>query len=255
METIKKNIIDFQRDCYNEYLDYIREEITKIPDPYVFPDGNPIRPVLATQTSQKSIMLVGAFPSARFERREGRLIPVANNLSPFAVEEYFDGHEMRKQASRESLEINYFNQLGIDPGKIWITDLVKIYLYPEKHIKNCQQISERTFINTHSLFSKIAKRSMKWMLREIEVCNAKLIITLGEVAARTISGNQTTKVKELLNGEIRPYYNNRLIAHLAHPEIRRINNEWNELTHKAIDRLAEELRSLNIVMPSLTPGI
>ncbi len=208
-----------------------------MPDPYLYPDGNPIRPVIPIKTFQNSIMLIGAFPSARFEKRNKVLIPIGDNLSPFGHEEYFDGATVRQQASRESLDKNYFPQLDIDLNKIWITDIVKVYLFPEKHIKNCKIISPHlNYVNTHDLFKKIAKASMEWMKKEISICNPKLIITLGEVAARTISGNYKTEIKTLLNGEVRTLEFDReyKIAHLGHPEIRRINKDWDNLTEKAV---------------------
>lgn len=230
----------FQKACFSTYLNDIRTQVTSIPDSYVYPDGNPVRPVVPTKTYQNNIMIIGAFPSARFERRNKVLIPVGDNLSPFGHEEYFDGLEVRTQASRDSLDKSYFPQLGLDINKLWITDIVKVYLFPEKHIKNCKLISpEIQFVNTHALFQKIAIASMTWMRREIEICNPRLIITLGEVAARVITGNKTIPSENLLNGEIKQLildkkYN---IAHLAHPEIRRINKKWDGITKKAISKL------------------
>jgi len=192
-------------------------------------------------------MLIGAFPSARFERRNKLLIPVGDNLSPFGHEEYFDGTEVRTQASRDSLDKNYFPQLNINPKDIWITDIVKIYLFPDKHIKNCEVISPGIkFVNTHKLFARIAEASMYWIKKEMSICNPKLIITIGEVAARTISGDKKTSNEKLLNGEIRKLHLEKeyKIAHLGHPEIRRINKQWDLLTEKAIAGLAEQIKGL-----------
>jgi hypothetical protein len=245
----KKEVLKFQKDCFVNYIADIRNEVPAIPNPYIYPDGNPIRPVIPVKTCQNSIMLVGAFPSARFERRgeNRRLIPTGNNLSPFGHEKYFDGEKVRTQPSRDSLDENYFSQLGIDPDKIWITDIVKIYLYPEKHIKNCKEIAPQIkFVNTHKLFPKIAKASRECMKKEIKVCNPKLIITLGEVAARTISDDKKTSNKILLNGEVRQIKLDKTykIAHLGHPEIRRRNKEWDSITEKAIKRLSYEIERL-----------
>ena len=99
-----KKALNFQRYCFEKYLKDIQEQFPRFPNPYMYPDGNPVRPVVPVQTRRESIMLVGAFPSARFERRNGRLIPVGNNLSPFGIERYFYGREIRTQASRDSLE-------------------------------------------------------------------------------------------------------------------------------------------------------
>lgn len=240
-----KEVLKFQKECFANYIDDIRINVPAIPKPYIYPDGNPIRPVVPTKTFQNSIMLVGAFPSARFENRKGLLIPTGDNLSPFGYEEYFDGVKVRTQASRDSLNEKYFSQLGIDADKIWITDIVKVYLYPEKHIKNCKVIApEIKFVDTHKLFSRIANASMKWMKKEIQVCNPKLIITLGEVTARTISGDKKTSSEILLNGVIRQIKLDTTykIAHLGHPEIRRRNKNWDNITEKAIKRLASEIR-------------
>lgn len=240
-----KKVLQFQKDCFANYITDIRKAVPQIPDPYIYPDGNPIRPVLPIQREPKPIMLIGAFPSARFEKRDNMLIPIGDNLSPFAQEKYFDGMGIRTQASRESLDDNYFPQLGLDPNEIWITDIVKIYLYPDKHIENCKVISPHlNFINTHDLFPKVAEASRGWMKREIEVCNPQLIITLGDVAARTLSRDKKTKSTELLNGEVRDVMFDKAykIAHLGHPEIRRRNKDWDTRTEKAITKLSTQLR-------------
>ncbi len=240
-------VLKFQKDCFGNYIQDIRLKVPSLPNPYIYPDGNPIRPVLPTKTVQNNIMLIGAFPSARFERRNKMLIPVGDNLSPFGHEEYFDGAEIRTQASRDSLDKNYFLQLGIDANSIWITDIVKIYLFPDKHIKNCNVIAPHiNFVNTHKLFSKIASASMGWMTTEIQLCNPKLIITLGEVSAREITGDRKTSTEKLLNGEIRTVRFNKQynIAHLGHPEIRRINKKWDALTENAIKILSTEIHKL-----------
>lgn len=241
----------FLRECYQNYIPSIRRDIPEIPEKYVYPNGNPVRPVLPVQITQNKIMIIGAFPSARFERRDGKLIPIADNLSPFGKEKYFDGSKIRTQASRESLNKNYFPQLDIVPEDLWITDLVKIYLFPEKHIKNCQEISPHIeFVNTHKMFKKIAKTESNifWINREIEICNPQLIITLGEVPARVISSDYKTKNKELLDGSIREVNLKKKykISHLAHPEIRRINKEWDEITKNAIKKLANEIKKLDL---------
>ena len=242
-----KQVLKFQKECFANYIKDIRTVIPAIPNPYIYPDGNPIRPVIPTKTFQNTIMLVGAFPSARFESRNRLLIPTGDNLSPFGHEEYFDGTKVRTQASRDSLDENYFSQLGIDANKIWITDIVKVYLYPDKHIKNCKVIAPKIkFVNTHKMFLRIAIASMEWMKKEIQVCNPKLIITLGEVAARTISSDKKTSSKILLNGEVRQIELDKTykIAHLGHPEIRRMNKNWDNITEKAIKRLANEIKRL-----------
>lgn len=208
-----------------------------------------MRPVLPIVDEPKEIMLIGAFPSARFETRNGKLIPVGDNLSPFGKEKYFDGQQIRSQTSRDILDEHYFSVLQLDPNELWITDLVKVYLFPEKHIKNCREINrDISYTNTHKLFLAMAKAkaSRLWIEQEIYLCQPRIIITLGEVAARVISGDFKTNNQILLNGQLRPISLDGFdsyIAHLGHPEIwRRDTNDWRTRTEKAIQRLATQLR-------------
>ena len=244
---MNSGIRKYLKDCYLNYIQSIRQCVTGFPENYVYPYGNPVNPVLPVQLAQKKIMLIGAFPSARFERKNGLLIPIADNLSPFGEEKYFDGQQIRVQESRERLNQNYFPQMKITVNDLWLTDLVKIYLFPEKHLKNCREIAPHiNFVNTHRMFEDIAKASLSWMKNEIELCNPALIITLGEVAARFISSNFETKNKTLLNGSIYQIKFDKVyrIAHLAHPEIRRLNKEWDERTKEALKSLANPIRVL-----------
>ena len=237
---MKKEISEFQKRCYNNYLNELIEK-GLVPKQYLFPFGNPIRPVIPTKTAINGIMLIGAFPSARFEVVDKMLIPCANNLSPFGEEEYFDGMQIRVQESRRSLNENYFTKLNINPDKIWLTDIVKVYLYPDKHIENCLKVNPNiNYVNTHKNFYKIALVSMNYLIEEIRICSPKLIITLGEIPARVLTSDKKTNNDELLKGSVASkniegnYYN---IAHLAHPEICRINKEWKNKNDKALKSL------------------
>ena len=242
MQQMDKAILNFQKNCYNTYLGELKKA-GLIPEKYLFPFGNPIQPIIPTKTKLNGIMLIGAFPSARFEVVDKMLVPCGNNLSPFGEEEYFDGKQVRVQESRRSLNENYFSKLSINPNDIWITDIVKIYLFPEKHIKNCIKINPNLdYVNTHKIFKKLASASMKWLIEEINVCSPKLIITLGEVAARTLVGDKKTKNIDLLNGSVSSKSiegKNFNVTHLAHPEICRINKTWRDNTNKAIRKLGK----------------
>jgi hypothetical protein len=245
-----KSLLNFFRDCSKNYLDSIREKIPEFPAEYIYPTGNPIRPVLPVQIAQNKVMVIGAFPSARFQYINGKLVPVADNLAPFAKEEYFDGRGFRKQASRESLEKNFFGEklLNISFDDMWLTDLVKVYLFPAKHIKNCVTVTpKREYVNTHNMFKKIAISSLDWMHREIKLCNPKLIITLGEIPARVLQDDWKTKSIDLLTGlQAKPLSvgDGYRIAHLAHPEIRRINPDWDKRSKETIKKLRRQLETI-----------
>jgi len=238
--------LKFQQECFKYYLKDIQNKIPEFPEKYFFPDGNPILPVLPVKTANKKIMFVGAFPSARFESRNKLLIPVANNLSPFGKEEYFDGKQIREQASREMLDNEFFSKLNINADEHWITDLVKVYLMPEKHIKNCIKINPNIqYTDTHKLFEKVANASLDWFYKEVAVCSPRLIITFGEIVARVIKNDCKTKNIELLNGaieEIDISGKKYKICHLPHPEIVRRNKVWKEHNSTILTSLANKLK-------------
>jgi hypothetical protein len=245
---MQTDILKFQQECFINYLKDIRQQVSEFPNEYVFPYGNPILPILPVKTAIKKIMFVGAFPSARFEFRNGILIPTANNLSPFGKEEYFDGQQIRTQASREVLEKNYFSQLEINADEHWITDLVKIYLMPQKHIRNCISINPNLqYTDTHKLFEKIAIASLNWFYKELKVCNPKLIITFGEIVARVIKNDQKTQNDNLLNGEIHFIEIEGIkykICCLPHPEIVRRNKNWCVKNSNIITFLNKEIKNV-----------
>src|SRR5687768_1453103 len=128
-DGFERRVNSFRQRCFREYVDDIG-----LPTPYVYPDGNPIRPVLPVHVGAHSLLIVGAYPSARFEKRRStkatgyRLIPVADNLHPFAIEEYFDGLIVRRLTSGDELLAEYLQPLGRIAGECWITDLVKVFL-------------------------------------------------------------------------------------------------------------------------------
>lgn len=96
------------------------------------------------QTATGGLMIVGAYPSARFESRPSvsrpgrqRLVPIADNLHPFAKEEYFDGVRVRRLESGKGIRTHLLEPLGLVADDCWITDLVKVFLYKPDHVDSC----------------------------------------------------------------------------------------------------------------------
>ena len=61
MQTVNNAILAYQQKCYREYARSI-----SLPDPYTYPDGNPIRPLPPVQPAVGGLLIVGAYPSARY---------------------------------------------------------------------------------------------------------------------------------------------------------------------------------------------
>src|SRR5574344_1689522 len=115
---------------------------------------------------KKKLMFDGAFPSARFEKRNGLLIPTANNLSPFGKEDYFDGQQIRKQASREVLEEDFFSKLNL----LLIIYKKALTLAKEKNIK-AKEIIQNIILKQLKVFFNLTKKNTKnvkniWRLKK-----------------------------------------------------------------------------------------
>jgi uracil-DNA glycosylase len=198
-------------------------------------------------------MIIGAYPSARFESRlspisaKRRLVPVADNLQPFGNEVYFDGIRVRKLESGAGLRQYLLEPLSLRPDECWITDLVKVFLYKPEHADSCADVVPgfKATVLRQS-FSNLAKkkRNLKWVEEEYILCEPKVVVTLGEEVARVISG-LTLSADELLvpksfNPEIfggcKTYF-------CPHPDACRRSAHWRERMREILQVLREELQS------------
>ncbi len=227
-------ILKYQQDCYANYLQSIG-----IKEQYTFLDGNPIRPLPPIQTSTKSLMIVGAYPSARFECRHSprdpkkyRLVPVANNLQPFGPERYFDGLKVRNLESAEGLNNFLLKPLQISAEQCWITDLVKVFLFKPEHIDSCSDILPSFDREANRAnFPVYAEKSLPWLEREVRLCEPKLIVTLGLEVAQAVSGIWSSSADELLCRSIGhpDALNGAPTLYLPHPDACRRFRKWQEI--------------------------
>ena len=198
-------------------------------------------------------MIIGAYPSARFERRvspisaKRRLIPIADNLQPFGNEVYFDGIQVRRLESSAGLRQYLLDPLGMQPDECWITDLVKVFLYKPEHADSCADaVPGFKAMVLRQTFSKIAKekKNLKWVEEECSLCEPKVVVTLGEEVARVISG-LTLPADDLLVPKA--YKPEVLDGHKTyfcpHPDACRRSAHWRERMQEIVHVLREDLRS------------
>lgn len=200
----KRKILNYQQKCFEEYI-----SSAGLPDDYRYPDGNKIRPIPPLKTSRGGLMIIGAYPSARFEQRRSfnnprkfRVVPIADNLQPFGREEYFDGIKPRVLVSAEGLAKYLLAPLSLRLEDCWTTNLVKVFLYKESHIDSCKD-SIHCFNReeTRSRFKEYAKKSLKWIKEECQICQPKLVITLGQEVAQVISGHMSWSATKIMSLE------------------------------------------------------
>ncbi len=175
-----KEIKKIQKKCWSQY-----KSLIGLDENYTFLYGNPVKVHVPLDTAVGGIMIIGAYPTAHFNTINGQTdVPVSDHLYPFSNECYFDGSRIRMVESGRELTDEYLDKLGINRDQCWITDLVKVFLFKEGHIKKYETLGYKGHSATRNRFSDFAKKSRSLLLEEIQLADPKIILTLGsEVAA------------------------------------------------------------------------
>ncbi len=189
----------YQKDCFANY----KQEI-EYPEDYSYFYGNPINVLVPIETSKNGIMIVGAYPSAKFYTVNGISdTPLADNDSPFSNESYFDGSRVRTIPSGKELNEVILEKIGVKRDICWITDLVKVFLFKQGHIDRYNKLGKTDLTENRSKFLEYAKKSINRLKKEIELANPIAIILLGIEVTKTIFEISEIKAKSYLDGEIR----------------------------------------------------
>ena len=246
MPTGNNAILAYQQKCYREYAHSIG-----LPEPYTYPDGNPIRPLPPVQTAVGGLMIVGAYPSARFESRPSRnqprryrLVPVADNLQPFGYERYFGGLRVRTLESADGLQKYLLASLSLSFEQCWITDIVKVFLYKPEHTASCGAVHPEFRVpELRSHFRNLARKSLSWLQGECRLCKPKLIVTLGAEVAQVVSGELSASADKLLSPDVTrsTALGSYPTLFLPHPDACRRSEKWRT-------RIAERIETIRTIL-------
>ncbi len=214
-------IQNFQQRLFTTYIN----DLT-LPARYAYLYGNPVQPVAPLDTAQNGVMIIGAYPSARFATIGAeRDVPVADNCGPFSTESYFDGSRVRTVASGAELEQAYLRPLGLRRDQCWITDLVRVFLFKDGHISKYRRLGcNWPARETRSQFEALAAQGMHWLEEEIRLARPRLVITLGAEVAGIVQGVKGQAARnQLLSGHLNDLWLGDTevypVIHLAHPGI------------------------------------
>lgn len=86
---------------------------------------------------------------------------------------------------------------------MWITDLVKVFLFKQGHIDRYHKLNKTNLVENRTKFDDYAEKSIKWLEMEIEIANPKLIILLGIEVTKNVLNVSKSKSKGYINGEIK----------------------------------------------------
>ncbi len=193
------DIRNYQVDCFQKYKQDIR-----LPERYNYLYGNPVNVLVPVETAVNQFMIVGAYPSAKFFTINGITdVPVLDNDYPFSSETYFDGSRVRTVPSGIELNEVILKQIGIERHECWITNLVKVFLFKEGHIKRYNALNNNNVEENRSKFDEYAQRSISWLKKEIKIANPKLIILLGLEVTKNIFKISEQKAISYFDGKVR----------------------------------------------------
>ncbi|MCB2205029.1 hypothetical protein KQI65_09795 [bacterium] len=186
----------FQKKLATGYLDQLDYHPTYL-------HGNPLQPVVPVQTATDGVMIIGAYPTAKFATigRE-RDVPVADIDAPFSTQKYFDGAQVRDVRAGTELQEHYLNRLGLGLKDLWLTNLVKVFLFKPGHVAKYKALGKKVE-ESRSKFASFAEKSHPLLKIELEVARPKAVILLGEEVTKLLCGVGSTAAKQMFDGHPR----------------------------------------------------
>ncbi len=190
----------YQKRCWQEYKAAIGYPLKRC-----YLHGNPIKVQVPVDTAQGGLFIVGAYPTAQFNTIDGiRDVPIGDHLYPFSNESYYHGSSVRTVRSGEELEKLFLGPLDVHRSQSWITDLVKVFLFKEGHVKKYHGLGMSTsFTEDRSKFLQYAShpRNLAFLAEELELAAPKVVVLLGSEVAGVLLGGRTSGVQWLTTEE------------------------------------------------------
>lgn len=237
-----EKILKYQKSTWKNY----KKEVG-LPSNYSYLFGNPIKVHVPIDIATNGLMIVGAYPTAHFNVIDGiRDVPVEDHLYPFSNEKYFDGSSINNVKSGAEIEDYFLSKLNLNRENCWITDLVKVFLFKEGHVKKYAQLGYKGHKETRSRFLEFAKKSVIFINEEIELAQPKVILGLGsEVNSVLLNMNEKEAQKLMLEGKGVKYQVKGKEYHyfpVPHPGILMRGGEASDKWREALDRNYEEIK-------------
>jgi len=213
-------IQNFQQRLYTHY-----QENMYLPPTYRYFFGNPVRPVVPLETARRGVCIIGAYPPARLATIGAEQeVPVADLPAPFATETYFDGRRVRTITGGSDLERNYLKPLGLCRRQCWLTYLVRLFLFKDRHLAQYRRLGcAWPEGETRSRFEALARQGLSWLEEELALARPRLVITLGTEVAKVLQDLRgSVSGQSLLGGDLKDLWLGERVypvIHLAQPQV------------------------------------
>lgn len=119
-------------------------------------------------------------------------------------------------------------------GDCWLTDLVKVFLYKKEHLESCKAAVPDFKVQVlRDKFWEMGNKSLNWLQEEIQLCQPKVIVTLGLEVAQVVSSKKSSK-PDNLNGIPTVY--------APHPDACRRFKKWRDVMANRVELIKVVLK-------------
>jgi hypothetical protein len=212
-------IQNFQQRLFNLYKGTV-----PLPPTYAYVYGNPVQPLVPLHTPQRSVVIIGAYPLARFAAvGQEENVPIEDLSAPFSAETYFDGRRIRSIPGGQTLAETLLQPLGLNAEQCWLTYLVRVFLFDDSHVRQYRRLGcNWPEWETRSRFEALARQSLPWLAQELALARPKLVITLGANVAGILQAVNGAEARAgLLGGQLTDLWLDDTVVypvlHLPHP--------------------------------------
>jgi uracil-DNA glycosylase len=237
---LEQTIDDFRQRIAHNYM-----KTLSLPSTYCFLDGTPVQALPPCQTTRNSVMIVGAYPAARYDTiGDERFVPVGNITQPFDPAAW----------AGDELDKVYLHPLGLQRQQCWITNLVRCYLFEERGAGQKRDITKYRNLGVNwpeyavrDRFDEYARQGMAWLDEELQLAQPRLVITLGSEVAAAFHpdlprSRRTALVENIKFRRIKVNEHEWTMVHLAHPGSMVRGGKWRALIPAQIEYLKPEIQ-------------
>ena len=201
-------------------------------------------------TNPGGVMIVGAYPTAKFATVNGvRDVPVADIDAPFSNQTYFDGASVRNVRAGKELETEYLKPLGLIENQLWLTNLVKVFLFKSGHTAKYQKLGNEAE-ESRRRFREFAENEQAQAIfqEELTIANPSAVILLGEEVTKIICRVGSARAKQMFDGiprDIEIAGRVQKVFCLPHPGIvMRPGNNWGAHLRQVLPGMRKHLTSM-----------
>jgi uracil-DNA glycosylase len=198
IDTRRSIPIDEDVRDHMEFISKCRDERCLVPqkhpfypvpeDPPFYYGKRPCLPVVPTWLCKGRVMILGMYPTCRYAKfkqleEKDENVPVADIGEPWENSRYFDTYTVQDVRAATVLYEEYLEPLGLNNEDLWITNMVKCFLFRDRHVKTYIEELEWKVPSveaTRDDYLEVAKICFERnLMSEVELCKPKLVIGLG----------------------------------------------------------------------------